>query len=320
MLNENTLLRTYKLTIQTDEEGSALIVPEDNNTFETLKLEVDIFQQTSVTYGEMNLRIFNLKPSTVTQTIEDQYLTQDPNIMLGQEGLRSYLKRIKLEIFNGRYSGIVFDGAVQSGTPPIKDNAGNLVTTIRATDGLYSIANCQSSFSLEGEVKLEDLIKRLAKDLKIGNVEVGAIEIADEFNTVYKNPIVSGGTWQEIAKLTRTNLNAYIYKQKLYVVGLMDAFDDAENTLNADSGLIRILDYTKTTVRLECLFNPLLQVGQAIDIKSTINAVVNGIYKISEIRHHLSIGDGGQAGGTTQLYCFKGITTKIKPIKRPNNI
>ena len=320
MSNDSALLRTYKLTIQTSKEGRALIIPEDNSTYSTLKIEVDVFQQTSTTYGTMTLRIYNLNATTASQTIEDQYLTQDPNIMLGQNSIQPYRKRIKLEIFSGRYGGVIFDGTVQKGTPPIKDNAGNLVTTIYATDGIYAIANCISNFSLKGEVKLSILITRLADDLKLAGIEVGAIDIPEALDITYKNIIVSGGTWEEIGKYTRTNLNSYIYKQKLYVVSYNTAFIATENILEADTGLLRVLDYTLTTVRVESIFNPLLQVGQSIEMKSIINTRINGLYKISEIRHNVSIGDGGQSRGITTIHCFKGITGQINSIQQPNSI
>jgi hypothetical protein len=89
---------------------------------------------------------------------------------------------------------------------------------------------------------------------------------------------------RELAKLT--NDKVYTDNDTLYVIDVNSV--NTTFTLDKDNGMIGIPQFTSAGIRVNCLFDPRIKIGQNVTIKSVINPAVNGTYRVFKLTFNLA--------------------------------
>lgn len=272
--------RNYKIFIET----------VDGNTLEIglpFTIEFDITRNTLSSANVCQVRLYNLSEKNRNQIYFNAY---------NQTLFRKFLLKAGYEdnlstIFNGNISQAA---SFREGV--------NFITQIECYDGGFAFVNGSVDLTFPSGTSIKTVIRTLMEQLP--NVSIGAIGNFE--GSLLRGNTYSGNPAQILFELTGGAFfidsgKAYALKSDEYVPEIGSNPTGTPTILiNTDTGLLNTPVLEQTIVRFEMLFEPSLNIGKLVRLVSATNPALNGIYKITSVKHRGMI-SGVMAGSLTTI-------------------
>lgn len=308
--------RVYKLTIEIDDPNldPALIGPTIPKAIEItnpLTIQFDIDRNTNSSLNKGAFRIYNLNETNRGLIFQNLYSSTDAQGMRRritfQAGYESQGDVLDKEgtlatIFNGE---LVEAYSYRQGP--------DVITYINAQDGNYAARNSVTSVTFNAGELIKDGLKRIVSDLKgveegvIGETE-GVYKTSASFNnnTFYvltKN--FKDEFFIDLGKFNKLKLNEYLESGGLGIPLITSA-----------TGLLGTPLRQGSSVIIDMLFEPKINVAQLAEVSSEINKQFDGQYKVTGVKHSgiISGAVNGDCRTTLQLYAGDKLSGELKGV------
>lgn len=292
-------IRKYRLTVGPtfqNDLGSAQIhlLPgneEDITIQYPITLEFTISRNPFQKTNTSTFRLFNLSQDTRNALYKDQFSFY-------------LLRKVTLEAGYEEPLPVVFQGNIMSCSSWRPEGGVDYVTEIRAWDYAYAIANSITNRTVTGPVTKNQVVDGLMGDLVNYGVTRG---IRSEFEGEHsRGRVICGPTWEALQ--TETGGFGYIDGGKVYALKDNDCFEGVIPEISSETGLLATPRRYDRGVTVEMLFEPRLEVGQRVTLKS--RAIIyqafqtETIAKVMGISHAGIISDAvaGKCKTTAQLF------------------
>lgn len=266
--------RNYRLTIDT-RDGAEQIIIEPPLTF-----SMSVKRATMASLNTGIFQITNLSKETYSAIFQDWNL-HDVN------------RKVKVEAGYGSELATIFSGSIWEANTARQGT--EIVTTIRSKDGSFESFVDMTFQTLQSGTDIKDVFKTL---IGSSNLEYGAV---GEFDQTFKRPVVlDGNIWKLIQKYS--NEQCFIDLGKVYVLPRGQVVSGGEDiqVIDASTGLLETPRREQQWLILKMLFEPRLNLGRKIQLKSQFLPEYDGEYEIIGVNHE---------GLISEAECGRLITT-----------
>lgn len=257
----NKFDRNYILTI-TKANGESLTVTLP------FTIEFDITRNTLSSANVCQVRIYNLSETNRAKIRYNSfdYGTPDTNITL----LAGYGKNLAV-IFTGN---ITQAWSVREGV--------NFITQIECFAGGFAFVNSKTNKNVAAGTSLMSTIKNIMGDL-VG-ITVGSIGPSYSGSATRGNTY-SGNTNEILNQLTGGGF--FIDNGKAYALANNEFIESFSSPLviNSASGLLGTPTREQTLIRFDMLFEPSLNVGTQVELRSATNNTFDGKWIVTMVKH-----------------------------------
>lgn len=279
----------YRVTVYNQDSTVIIGAHEEKQQDGTTKIVQDEAQLTchfNLTRGILSdsnkctIQIYNLAPSTREKIFQDAFQI-DP----------SKWKFVRLE---AGYDGVlspIFMGRILQAYSHRSGGQTDIVTEIQAQ--ALDMFDCQTSHTFEAGTTYKEAVQTIATT-DLPNVTIGNI---GELNGTFQTPTTfDGNAMENINKISGGN--AFIDNNQLNILMSNEVIDVPVPVITEDNGLLDTPDRRDANLEVKMLFEPSLIVGQLLEIKSGVQPIFNGQYKVMGFTHDCLI-SGSQAGSRT---------------------
>jgi hypothetical protein len=293
------LNRRFKLTYQVNDE-EALIIRSP------LTIEFDIQRNNASSLNSAIIKIYNLSLKNRNLLFKSRTNVNDVKerkTIILQAGYETSLNK-------DSEMSVIFQGYVLEADSYREGS--NVITFINAQDGGLGVYNSAVSQTFAAGLSFKDLFKQVSSQIegvnlgKVGNIE-GNIKTSAVLNGnafyLLSNRYFNEKVFIDLNKINLMNLDEYI---KTAFVPL----------ITTQSGLLGTPRRQGSIIDVNLIFEPRIQIQQLVEIKSSINPVWDGQYKVIGIKHQgiISGAVGGDLVTSLQLFIGEEILGELKAI------
>lgn len=241
---------------------------------------------------------FNVKRDifSAVNTLElDIYNLSKENRDFMYQDLQSQRAYCYLEAgYKGWAKSLIFSGNVWNTLS--KREGVNAITHITAMDG-YNALQAEVNQTLDAGATVGDVVKIAQRTMQL---DEGVYSFK---NYKFVRPVeLQGNAFYVINKYV--NRNAYIDLGKLNIQDTNEVFEGEVLVIDDETGLIGTPERSLEFLTIKMIFEPRIQVGQLVELRSAFEPRYNGQYKVYGVSHSGTISDSvaGQAITTLQLW------------------
>ena len=284
--------RSYYLTVQVDADAKEYV-----EISMPLTMSFHIRRSVNSTANTANITILNLGEDTRRKVFLDNYKTM-------------YYKHIELRAGYGlekQTLPLIFKGNIQ--TAFSKRNGVDYETSIQALDGGFAYINSSSSRQFGKGTTDRQALLALASDLENSHIEIG--KIGNFYMPINRGNTIDGNTL-DYFKIYSDN-HFFIDLEKINCLLDNEGFEGNIKVIDAECGLLGSPLRQESFLTFEMIFEPRLQVGQFVELKSVTENIYNGTYKVLGIEHSGIISDvqSGQCKTKVSLAYIDSLPTFI---------
>lgn len=275
--------RKYRLTVETNDGGSAIIIEPP------LTCQFTLTRSTMATLNTAEISIYGLGVKTRPRIFRDAY-----NPLINPQ-------RIVLEAGYGQLT-TVFAGNVWEANSTRQGV--NIITNISSRDGGFDTTLTTTYRTMKAGSSVYEVVQSLVNDFKQGGgtLQLGKLSPTLK-DTIFKRPVVlNGNTFDLIQKYT--NNQAYVDLEKVYVLKDGEVVPGDIPIISESTGLLGTPKRDKTVLIVTTVFEPRIVMGQQVQLISTVLPIYNGTYKVIGVQHQGIISEAvnGQLQSTFTLY------------------
>lgn len=184
--------------------------------------------------------------------------------------------------YKGQQKELLFSGGVLSAV--IEKNGADIVTHLNGLDGQSSLINSVVSQSFEQQIELKEVVKKVAAEIKGININPDEIDVDGEIG--YSGIALSGPAKTVLDKLGQQyGFNWFIDNGNFKAVGDKKAFSntvvlDGASRLKKVAPLLSGPAQAQIGVDIQAMYVPGVSPGNSVQVKSSVNPLLNGLYKI----------------------------------------
>ena len=291
--------RNYVLSVQVDQEAKEYV-----DIMMPLTISFSIKRSVNSTANTASITVLNLSEDTRRKVFLDNYKFM-------------YYKGVELRAGYGKEIEtlpLIFKGNIQSAFS--KRNGVDYETTIDALDGGFAYVNATSNRQFARGTTDRQALKALMSDLtstdpkKDCHIKLGHL---GNFNaTLPRANSISGSTLDYFSTFSEDNF--FIDLEKMNCLLDNEGFEGNIKVIDADCGLLGSPLREEAFLTFEMIFEPRLQVGQFVELKSKTELIYNGTYKVVGIEHSGVISDAqsGQCKTKVSLNYINGLPVVVK--------
>jgi hypothetical protein len=259
--------RNYKLTIELDDGGDAIIITPPF----TIRFNVNRSVMSSL--NTMDISIYNLAPQTRHRIFQDRFNTVNYKRVIFEGG---YGQQLSVLFIGGMYEA-------NSGREGV-----DVVTRINCFGGFYDVRNTRVYKTIAAGQTQKQILTALVKDFP--HVNQNPI-IGDVGSTIMpRATTVNGNLWNFISTFSAP-IKPFIDNEQVIIMKDSEVRSGLITTLDASTGLLQTPRRDSGYLTLTTLFEPRINMGQQIQLASTIEPIYNGAYKVIGIQHEGIISD-----------------------------
>ena len=250
-----------------------------------LTLQFHISRAALASANNASLRLYNLNQDTRRSIYKDYFNNIDGSF-----------KSVKLYAGYGDNLTLILSGHIKEASSYKEEGAVDFTTHIDVYDWSFAMANSLSAWTSVSPAPKQEVINRLVNDLVVNspsssNLGVGYISF---FPGDYGRPYTAdGNTWDKLKEAT--NDHCFIDNGLIHCLLDDDIFVGDTTLIDASTGLLSSPKKSESLLKIDILFEPTLQVGQKIGLRSSTESLYNDEYKIIGIEHSGII--SGSVGG-----------------------
>jgi hypothetical protein len=211
-----------------------------------------------------------------------------------------------LEADNGDGYTQVFKGTILEAQPDYEQMP-NVAFRLAAITGYFQKINPAPPTSYPGSVPIDEIVADLAGKMGFSFI------VAGDVWAVLASPYFSGTYYDQLAAACiAAGADFYFQGDTILVTKQgQPRTQQPSVVLNATSGLIGYPSYERAGLNVQCLFNPAIVNGSAVDIESVVPSATGRWYPYS-LEHTL---EANLPGGAwfTQMYCLRVIGETAQP-------
>lgn len=278
--------RNYFLTVQVDERAKEYI-----DITMPLTISFNVKRNINSDCNTSTITVLNLAEDTRRKIFLDNYKTM-------------YYKGIELRAGYGTEKEtlpLIFKGNIQSAFS--KRNGVDYETTIDALDGGFAYVNGYSSRQFSKGTTDKQVLNALVSDLP--HIEKG--KIGDFKFPLTRGNTIDGQTMSYFSSFSENHF--FIDLEKINCLLDNECFEGNIKVIDADCGLLGSPLRQEAFLTFEMIFEPRLQIGQYVELKSKTETIYNGVYKVIGIEHSGTISDAqsGQCKTKVSLNYINGV-------------
>lgn len=241
----------------------------------------------------MQMQVFNLSRKTRSLIFKDRFS-------------RIY-RRIVFRAGYNRLS-VCFQGDIFSAFSERRGT--DIITMIEARDGGFSNQTDQTSKTYAKGMTKSDLIKTLVSSIKTLNE--GTISSDD---TKSKRAVVIDGSTVQVLK-QQSEGGLFIDLEKINVLKNNEVLNGRIPLINSSTGLLGTPKRQDSYITVDSMFEPDINIGQAVEVESTIQKEFNGQYKVIGVQHSgtISQSSAGHLKSTFSLLLPDQLTGGFKQV------
>lgn len=248
--------RSYRIVIDPKDGGEPIIVGMPI----TCQFWIKRNQMSSLNY--MSLDIYNLSKDSRDRIFQDRFTTLDRTVTF--EGGYDVLSMV--------FSGVIFEaGSYREGT--------NIITRIEARSGEFDVITTQTYQAIEKGKTVGDVLDFLAAQFP--TLEKGVI---GDFPDKLLRPVTLSGNTYDLFK-EYSNGSVFIDNNRIYALADNEVIEGELAVISDKTGILETPRRDEGFLSVTTLFEPRLQVGQSVQLESSIMPVYNGQYKCIGIMH-----------------------------------
>jgi hypothetical protein len=250
--------RTYKLSYIDAENGVELEIESP------LTIQFTVKRTAYSSLNSAQFKIYNLKKETRAKIFQAWY---NP-------------KQYKKVIFQAGYDQLstLFVGSIRKADSYRQGN--NIITEINALDGGFDAISSLSNETIQKSTSFRDLIKNLVS--KFPNLKEGIL--SNNITGEFKRPAnIDGNTWNTIKLYAGEN--AFIDLEKVNVLYDNEIVNGSVPLISSNTGLVGTPRLNGSSLDVETLFEPRIEMSQVLQLESNIQPEFNGQYKVIGLEH-----------------------------------
>ncbi len=248
-------IRNYELTITTSTQQIIIKPP--------LRIS---FTGTKASEGGMNkleLSIYNLKKETALALFKDRNQSK----LIDMELKVGYIN-YDLKSF---YSGTIHYASTDR-------QQADLVTKIEGIDGGFDVINGDPiNANITGK---QNIINHVVSNST--KLQIGKISLADNLT---RPKMCMGSSYDVLHSLKDSNTDFFIDNENIYFLLKNQVISSFIPKINSASGLLSTPQKQSNVVTFTSLMNTDIRLAGLVELQSTVNTNLNGIYKISKINY-----------------------------------
>jgi hypothetical protein len=288
------------------ESNSGLEVRNDRaEDGDGLTLDFNITRGVGASLNQMSLKIYNLSPAHQAQLYQAR-------IDLTNKSTRAHRPIVLQGGHDGALS-LIFRGGINEAYT--YRQGADLITQIEALDGILSTTLSYVNLSYATSVTPQQIIDDLLKPLTDTDTDIskGATTLSNETAELIgdntRGYVLSGNAYDLLQGITN---------RKVFIdLGEINILDDGEckrplsvRVIDASTGLLGVPKLDGLKITIETIFEPRVNVGEFIEIRSSIAKQFDGQYKIAGIQHSGRFSNTVAGKVTTVLQLFGGDVVK----------
>jgi hypothetical protein len=274
--------RTYVLKVE----------PISGDSIEiSMPFSIDFSVSRSMTGGAntANFTVYNLNADTRNKIYKDQFILEARAIQMFA-GYDDGKKTMLPMIFNGQLKQAY---SSREGT--------EFKTEIEAFDGAFAMT--------QGNMNTTQAAGQTMKDTMLGMMNalpnISGATVGSGYDQQNKRGQVIMGNPAEYLKMLSSN-RFFIDKNHAYVLADDEVLKGDIETIDASTGLIGTPKKSGQILEVELIFEPRLTLAQSLEMISTTNKSLSGVYKVIEIVHSGTISPVVGGSVTTKLKLYNG--------------
>lgn len=279
----------YRLTIKTYErikESNQLgrQIGEDIVVTDPITLSFNVVRSPFSGNNQATFDIYNLAPETRKKIFYDYFYQDEIKVVYLEAG------------YEGGAFNIIYSGHIKFATS--KRNGTDVITHIEAITGLF-VADSSVSITLTENSTDSEIVDFLMSTVP-----------ADKGTQTFKNykflrPVALYGNSIRLMK-KYTNGRVFQDLDKIFVSDDNEIIGGEVLLITDATGLLGTPERQNTTVTINMMFEPRLQIGHGVEVRSNIEPHFNGQYKVYSIKHSGVFGYGTKGNVKTQVELWVG--------------
>lgn len=252
--------RNYELTIRTLDNQSLVVTPP-------FTLELDITRNTLTSANVCQLRIYNLG------------LQNRNRLRFNISNNRGKRMHVSLRAGYGNDLREIFTGTITQAWS-VREGV-NFITQIECFDGGFAMANGETNREFPAGTPYKKVVSDVMKDLP--DTKLGVV--GDYPGTTPKREVYSGNSAEILRRMT--NSGFFIDNMRAFALNTDEYYKYPGPVLeiSATSGLLGTPVLEQSTVKIDMIFEPSLNVGSIVYLNSVTENAFSGIYKVTAVKH-----------------------------------
>ena len=232
-------------------------------------------------------------------TIDLYNLSNTTRDVIFKDALTIYEKQWKYIKLEAGWNGVlaqIFNGKILQAYSSKEGGQVDIVTHIECQP--FDIFTAQSAYTFSAGTSYKDAYKTLAADLKDCNIgNIGTLEGTFKTQTTFE-----GSTLECLNTLTGGN--TFVDNGTINTIMSNEVIDVPVPVMTDENGLLGAPIRREASLTIKTLFEPTLIIGQLVEIKSKIQPIYNGQYKVIGFTHDCLISptQAGQRVTTIDLW------------------
>lgn len=250
-----------------------------------LTCQFDITRNNLASVNTANFTIYNLDATSRLSLFKDNFDSSTYRSVVFYAGYKTKATDILPLIFRGNISQCYSE---RSGT--------EYKTVIECYDGQQAVIDGFTSATIEAGKNLKQQAESLVSNLP----KLKAAVIGNGLDGQSKRGTAQFGNTADILS-NITNNKFYIDNMTAYVLDTNDVLEGDSIIIGSGSGIIDVPKKTETSVTMSIIFEPRLKPSQLVEVKSDVNPIYNGFYKLSGLAHSGVISDAIASSVITKM-------------------
>ncbi len=252
--------RKFRLLVQENatEVEKDMVFLEIQDPF-TINFSVN--RDTNSSLNTMNVSIHNLAKTTRAKIFKDRYSDIYKRVILqaGYETIYTIFQGSMFSAFSSR-------------------SGSDIITEIECKDGGIDVKTAQFSDTFAKGIDTDDIIDKAIQQFKtITKGSIGGNKTTKKRATSYADTVYD--------VLGREIIGVFVDNEKLHALKDNEIIDYQILKFNSQTGLLNVPKRQDTYIEIDVLFEPRVQVAQAVQVESSIQPEFNGQYKVIGLKH-----------------------------------
>jgi hypothetical protein len=289
--------RNYRLVLLDNLTANTGLELRNDKGSQSLTIDFDIQRGVGADLNSMTLRIYNLSRDNQAQLFQARLDLSNKNTFTARP--------IILQAGYNDGLSVIFRGGILEAFPFRQGN--DIITQVEALDGILSTKQTYANISYDSATTAQQIVDDLVAPLTLQtDVEAGQTKLSTTTAALIgdnqRGYVIAGNAYNILQEYT--SQKAFIDLGELNILSDNECIRPSVRVIGADTGLEGIPKLDGLRVTIETIFEPRINVGEFIEVQSSVAKQFNGQYKVAAVQHKGMLSDtvAGDAKSIFQLY------------------
>jgi hypothetical protein len=289
--------RNYRLVLLDNLTANTGLELRNDKGSQSLTIDFDIQRGVGADLNSMTLRIYNLSRDNQAQLFQARLDLSNKNTFTARP--------IILQAGYNDGLSVIFRGGILEAFPFRQGN--DIITQVEALDGILSTKQTYANISYDSATTAQQIVDDLVAPLTSQtDVEKGQTKLSTTTAALIgdnqRGYVIAGNAYNILQEYT--SQKAFIDLGELNILSDNECIRPSVRAIGADTGLEGIPKLDGLRVTIETIFEPRINVGEFIEVQSSVAKQFNGQYKVAAVQHKGMLSDtvAGDAKSIFQLY------------------